>query len=261
MRVRDIIGLILALVLAIGVAFLTRIFLTKQESTGQEVALKTEKVTKVLVASKDLFPGDKIKAGDLVWLEWPKANLAPTYITEEQAKIEDFLGAIVRFPLNKSNPVVKEELVRKGEKGILAAVLSPGKRAVSIDVTASATDSGLIFPGDYVDVIVSMTTTENNTQVGKSKTILRNIKVLAFDASLAPPEENPKTPPRVATLEMTENQAEILMAGAKEGTLSLSLQSMEKGAIEPTERPIQKKEDKKIILMRGKEKSEVGFQE
>ena len=263
MRVRDIIGLILALVLAIGVAFLARIFLTKKENVGQEVALKTEKITKVLVASKDLFPGDTIKPGDLIWQEWPKASLVPTYITEEQAKIEDFMGSIVRFPLNKSNPVVKEELVKKGDKSFLAAVLSPGKRAVSIDVTASATDSGLIFPGDYVDVIVSMTTALNNVQVGQSKTILKNIKVLAFDTTLAPPTETPKTPPHVATLEMTPQQAEILMAGAKEGTISLSLHSMEKGevTIEPPVHPVKKTEDKKIILMRGKEKSEVEFRE
>lgn len=260
MRVRDIIGLILALVLAVGVAFLTRLFLTKQDTSGQEVALRTEKITKVLVASKNLSPGDKIKPGDLIWQEWPKASLVSTYITEGQEKAEDFTGSIVRFPIHKSNPVVKEELVRKGDKGLLAAILSPGKRAISIDVTASATDSGLIFPGDYVDVLVSMTTTENNVQVGQSKTILRNIKVLAFDTTLAAPEENPKTPPHVATLEMTPQQAEILMAGVKEGTITLSLHSMEKGEPEPIIPQTPKSEDKKIILMRGKEKSEIDFQ-
>jgi pilus assembly protein CpaB len=265
MRVRDIIGLILALILAVGVAFLTRLFLTKQENVGQEVAVKTEKITKVLVASKNLSPGDTVKVGDFVWQEWPKDTLTSSYITEEQAKPEDFIGSIVRFPIHKSNPVVKDELVKKGDKGILAAVVAPGKRAVSVDITASGSDSGLIFPGDYVDVIVSTTVAERSIQVGKSKTVLKNIKVLALDTTLATPNENPKTPPHVATLEMTPQEAEVLVAAAKEGTISLSLHSMEKGEPVHTpmeaQDPVKKPEDRKIILMRGKETSEVQFQE
>ena len=266
MRVRDIIGLVLALILAVGVAFLTRFFLTKEIKPSQEVAVKAQKITKVLVAGKNLSPGDKIKPGDLVWHKWAEDRLEPSYLTEETAKIEDFTNFIVRFPIHKSNPIVKEELINKQDKGVLAAVVSPGMRAISIDVTASAADSGLIFPGDYVDVILSTTVSESNLQIGKSKTILKNIKVVAFDTVLSPPAENPKTPPRVATLEMTPAQAEVLMAGAREGTITLSLHSLESGpvAVVPSEpiAPVEKKrEDKKIILMRGKDKSELQFQE
>lgn len=262
MRVRDIIGLILALILAVGVAFLTRLFLTKQEAPRQEVAIKAEQTTKVIVASKNLSPGATIKEDDLKWQEWPKTALEPSYITEGQAKIEDFRASIVRFPIQKGTPIVRQELIRKGDKSFLAAVVEPGKRAVSVDVTASASDSGLIFPGDYVDVIVSKINTVNNVQVGQSKTILRNIKVVAFDTTLAAPQENPKTPPHVATLEMTPAEAEILMAGAKDGTISLSLHSIEKGNVETTTvTPPLKSEDKKIILMRGKDKSEIEFRE
>jgi pilus assembly protein CpaB len=262
MRARDIIGLILALVLAVGVAFLTRIFLSKEEGkTSQEVSIKPTQITRVLVASKALSTGDVVKTGDLIWQDWPKNAITPDYLTEETTKIEDFTGSIVRFPIHKGNPVAKGELVKKGDKGILSAVVSPGMRAVSVDVTASATDSGLIFPGDYVDVIVSTTVSVENQQLGKSKTILRNIKVLAFDTAIATPDEKPKVPPHVATLEMTPAQAEVLMAGAKEGTLSLSLHSMEKvaePAPEAIKRPAAKEpEGKKIILMRGKEKSEI----
>lgn len=114
-----------------------------------------------------------------------------------------------------------------------------------------------------MDVILSTTVSSENKQVGKSKTVLKNIKVLAFDTTLAAPEANPKTPPRVATLEVTPVQAEILMAAVKEGVVTLSLHSIAKGEVEapeiqPTAVP---KTDKKIILMRGKEKSEIEFQE
>lgn len=268
MRVRDIIGLVLALILAVGVAFLTRVFLTKDEKPVKEVTVKSEKLTKILVAGRNLSPGDRIKPGDLVWQDWPTKAVTQTDLTEETTKVEEFTDSIVRFPIHKGNPIVRQELVVRGERGLLAAVVSPGKRAISIDVTPPASDSGLIFPGDYVDVVLSKTVPEKAKQVGRSKTILKNIKVLAFDVVVTAPETTPKTPPRVATLEVTPVQAEILMAGAKEGTLNLSLHSLEKGprgseteeianprqtAAQPTE--------KKIILMRGKDKSEIQFQE
>lgn len=262
MRVRDIVGLLLALVLAVGVAFLTRIFLTK-EKTGHEVVVKPEQVTRVLVAGKNLSTGDKIKTGDFMWQDWPRSALNSSYVTEETGKIDDFTGSIVRFPINKGNPIVREELIKQGDKGVLAAVVSPGKRAISIDVTASTADSGLIFPGDYVDVILSNTFSAESQQLGKSKTILKNIKVLAFDTATAAPAEQPKIAPHVATLEVTPAQAEIVAAGVKEGTLTLSLHSMEKEIAEPTQEahPTKKEVIKKATIIRGKDKSEVQFQE
>lgn len=264
MRVRDIIGLILALTLAVGVAFLTRVFLTKEEKGGGEVVVKPAQLTKVLVAEKNLAPGDKIKAGDLIWQDWPKNTVAPNYLTAETTRAEEFTGAVVRFPIHKENPVIREELVMPGEKGILAAVVSPGKRAVSIDVTAASSDSGLIFPGDYVDVILATSVLEKGAQSGKSRTILRNIKVLAIDTMLIAPEEKPKTPPHEATLEVTPAQAEILMAGAREGTLTLSLHSMEKGEVQSASE-LQPEgglpENKQVTIMRGKEKSVIQVQE
>jgi pilus assembly protein CpaB len=269
MRLRDIIGLILALLLAIGVVFLTRIFLTKEEKPGK-THVRQQEATRIIIANKTLSPGDTIKQGDLIWQEWPKSAITPTDLTEENTKLESFTGSIVRFPIHKGNPLVKEELVKREDKGLLAAVVTPGKRAVSIDVTASASDSGLIFPGDYVDVILSTTVSANGQQVGKSKTILKNIKVLAFDTTLSSQGENPKTPPHVATLEMTPQEAEILMAGTKEGVITLSLHSLEKGSPEPSVSPEpteahgpakESQKSKKITLMRGKDKSEVEFQE
>lgn len=266
MRVKDIIGLLLALMLAVGVAFLTRVFLSKDEKKSPQVVEKIEKAhtSKVLVAAKNLAPGTKIVAGDLMWQEWPSSALNPHYLTEQTATIEGFNSAIVRSPIHAGNPIVKEELVMRGDRGLLAAVIAPGKRAISIDVTPSSVDSGLIFPGDYVDVVLAASLSEKEGQVVRSRTILRNLKVLALDTTLAPPETNPKTPPHVATLEVTPAEAEILLAGSREGTLSLSLHSMETAPVADVSpikpRPPEKKIDK-IILMRGKDKSEVEFQE
>lgn len=275
MRLRDIIGLIIALLLAVGIAFLTRLFLAKESLPTQEVKVKEIQTIQILVAAQSLSRGDKVKAGDLVWQEWPKVNVNPNYISTATAKLEDFTGAIVVDQLDKGEPVTHNDFVKQGEKGTLAAILTPGKRAISIDVSAAATSSGLISPGDFVDVVLSqaIASAEGSQQQITSQTLLKNIKVLATDASLTPQEGKTLSAPRVVTLEVTPQQAEILLSGSKEGTLSLSLHGLEteKGVIETTESVVDEGKQgealnktlnkAQVTIMRGASKNTVEFNE
>lgn len=259
MRLRDIIGLVLALVLAIGVAFLTRIFLTKSDIAQKEVTAQSVEITKVIIAAKDLGTGTKIKAGDLVWQEWPQKSLNPSYITEATGKIQDFTDNVVREGVLKGEPVVAADFIKPGDKGILAAMLTPGKYAISIDITPSSASSGLIYPGDVVDVILSKRMTpEGGVEYGSSKTIVNNVKVLAMDIDLSAPAEKPKTPPHVATLEVDKEQAERINAALKEGTLSLSLKSLQNEQSQATDKS---QEHATITIMRGDRKSQIQVQE
>lgn len=264
MRLRDIIGLIIALLLAVGVAFLTRIFLTHEEKPKQESASKAVQLKKILIARRAMPDGERVKSGDLVWQEWPQAGINSNYIIEGSVNVQDLIDAVVRSDLSQGEPVTLQDLVKPGERSVLSAIVAPGKRAISIDVTPATASSGLIAPGDFVDVVLSITVSGEKQQQGKSQTILSNVKVVAIDTNLAAPEQKPKDPPHVATLEVTANQAEVLMAGAKEGTLSLSLHSLEKAADVTTQSEENSQENlnqtKSIILMRGKEKTTIEVQ-
>jgi len=261
MKLRDIIGLIIALALAIGVAFLTRIFLAEEEKPKVEKpVLQQVELAKILVAGKPLSEGEVIKPGDIVWQSWPRVALNPTYIKEGTVKIQNLEGSIVRHPLDQGEPIIKQDLVKRGDQGILAAMVDPGKRAISIEVTPQSASSGLIIPGDYVDVILSKVVVKQGEAGSKSKTVVKNVKVLAMDIEMASSKPTPKIPPRVATLEVTPNEAELITAAVKEGTLSLSLQSIDRTKVESTEDEEPSKEEM-ITIIRGKEKSEVQVQE
>ena len=266
MRLKDIIGLILALILAIGVAFLTRYFLTKEEKkTKHEVPVQQSLLTKIFVAGIGLHEGDKIKPGDIVLQQWPQNAINSNYIKEGTVRPSDLVGSIVRGHLDKGEPITATSLVKPGEKGILAAVVAPGQRAISIDVTAQSASSGLIAPGDYVDVILSKSITPTSgAQFGESKTIATKVKVLAIDTELSDTHEKPKNAPHVATLEVTPIQAEHITAAIKEGTLSLSLHSLETTPQVEQQGHLTEKAPKKeetITIMRGKEKTEIKMQE
>ncbi len=274
MKLRDIIGLIIALILAISVAIIVRIFFEKR-STSTPVTVSNvpqkQQVTKILVANKNLSEGELVKLGDLTWLEWPKTSLNPAYLTEDSANLENFTGFVVKIPLAQGEPIVRNAFIQQGDKSALSAVLEPGKRAVSIDVSSATANSGLINPGDFVDVILSFIGSKGNTQEAvESETLLKNIKVLAVDSDLLAPEGKITTP-HVITLEVTPAQAEVLMSAVKKGTISLSLHSLAKDNATPlVEQAVKKKETEvatekpktdKVTIIRGSVTSIIDFQE
>ncbi|MBX9620710.1 MAG: Flp pilus assembly protein CpaB [Alphaproteobacteria bacterium] len=255
MKFKDIIGLILALLLAIGVAFLTRYFLIK-ETPKEAPVVQEARTLKILVASKSLDKGTKIQPGDLVWQPWPNNSLNDSYIQEGTIQLDTLTGSVILEHIDKGEPVISTNLVQPGEKSILAALLPPGKRAISIDVTPQAVSSGLIQPGDYVDVLLSKAISPTSAQeYGQTTVVVNNIKILALDTVMGESTQKPVNSttsiPKVATLEVNPGQAELITAAAKEGSLSLSLHGISNKEVVTVEKPL----TGMVTLMRGKEKT------
>jgi pilus assembly protein CpaB len=115
--------------------------------------------------------------------------------------------------------------------------LRPGNRAVSISVDATQSSSGLVLPGDRVDVILvqNLGETHGPSQKVVAETALRNIRIIAVDQSInahksASPEGSlfaePRLP-RTVTLELTEAQAQKLFVAMQLGALQLSVRPLE----------------------------------
>lgn len=209
----------------------------------------------VLSASQPLLPGDFI---DPSMLAWRKAQGQPasdqitaTSNAERLSRERELLGAAVRVPLETDTPFTRGKLVRTGEAGFIAAVLTPGMRAMSIPTSALSSNSGLVQAGDRVDVILNLRhksvpvqfETMNPFKPLAAQTILRNVRVLALNnitSSIGPGETGaplPETPadkanrPAVAprtyyetlTLEVPPAAAERLAVAKEIGTLQVAL--------------------------------------
>src|SRR3546814_8396086 len=85
----------------------------------------------VLVAAKDLKAGAFVSADHLRWQPWPEKNLPAVYVVKGERKSEEFVGAVVRHTITAGQPVTDAGIVRPGDRGFLAAVLTPGMRAVT----------------------------------------------------------------------------------------------------------------------------------
>ena len=228
----------LALLLVVTVAVVVagqRWFLADDAETAPKVA-----TTPVRVAAIDLPVGTFLDEVEAPFEDRPDAELEPGWITAEVAQSDDILGAVVIEPVKAGEPITREALLMPGQDGFLAAVLSPGMRAVSVAVDAVSGNAGHVFPGDRVDVILTqkLETDRRRGQEWVSETILESVRVIAVDQNLEEDltaRENARVP-RTFTLEVTPSDVERIAVASELGRLSFSLRSLlvdENGAETP----------------------------
>jgi pilus assembly protein CpaB len=199
--------------------------------------------TMVLAAAQALRTGTLLRAEDVHWLDWSDAVPAGAMVRPSQQDraaqpdadlqaLSSVYGAVLKQRVDPNMPILSAIIVKPGDRGFLAAVLAPGYRAVSIGVNPVSGASGLIFPGDHVDLILTQDFQKGEEPISRrsvSETIVTNVRVLAIDQRLQEASPDPKSQvpiPRTVTLEVLPKQAEMINVAVQLGTLSLALRSV-----------------------------------
>jgi pilus assembly protein CpaB len=203
----------------------------QQASVAVAAPAPHEEIYEVLVADEDLAAGTFVKPQNLRWQRWPTDDVPDTYVLKGARSDEEMIGAVVRSRIATGEPVTDGAVVKPGERGFLAAVLNPGMRAVSLPITPVSSSSGLIFPGDRVDLILtqSLVSNEADGSVRRvSETVLSDIRIIAMGTQTSddPEEGRSNEKAKTATLEVTPSQAEKVALLTELGKLSLSLRSL-----------------------------------
>jgi pilus assembly protein CpaB len=232
MGLRRIIVLLIAVIAAGGTAMYARSWIEGQQTIAA-VAAPAPKETKheVLVADLDLAAGTFVKPQHLRWQRWPTDDVPETYVLRSARSEEVMIGAVVRQRIAVGEPITDGAVVKPGDRGFLAAVLNPGMRAVSVPITPTSGNSGLIFPGDRIDLILTQTLipAEGEGSARRvSETVLRNIRIIAMGVETGDDAEQGKNneKAKTATFEVTPSQAETVALLTELGKLSLSLRSL-----------------------------------
>lgn len=237
MQLRSVLLLVVALAMAGGTAFLVNGWVSKRQTVAEaRPAVQEPAVPKVevLVAKGELPTGAFLKPDQLRWQPWPEESVIDGYFVKGKSTEKDFEGAVVRARLYAGEPITKERVINAGEQGFLAAVLEPGKRAISVPVDATRGVAGFVFPGDLVDVLLSLKSSVTAEEEGGgggastrffSQTILSGVRVLGVDQAVDSEGGKPKVA-KTATLEVTPKQAERIAVALELGGLSLTLHSI-----------------------------------
>jgi pilus assembly protein CpaB len=219
-----------ALIIAIGTAMAARSMFAGASAPQAEAAPVVPQGPKVLVAKRAMPIGTIITADAVGYQLWPQEMVQDAYFIDGEADMTKLLGTVVRHAITAGEPVTQGSLVAPGDRGFLAAALGPGMRAVTVPVSARTGVGGFVFPGDYVDLMLTQTVGGDGESLRATETILRNLRVLATDQSTeSTTTQDGKTvvrAVRTVTLEVTPRIAEKISVAQTIGTLSLSLRSI-----------------------------------
>jgi pilus assembly protein CpaB len=231
---------IILIIALIGLMFVVFTTLRGMNTGNQEAAPVVQTIveevdyTQVLSVSEPMNMGDRVSDGDLKWIDWPTEAVTPALIIDDPAAeipvMEALQGALVRETLTPGDPLVMSRFIRAGDAGIMAALLKPGMRAVTVRISVDTASGGFIQPGDKVDIILQETI-QPNGEVGSSTvpryiagTIFENVTVLAIDQSFSNnPDGGAAIPGSTATLELSPRDAERVTVAQVRGDLSLVL--------------------------------------
>lgn len=189
--------------------------------------------SEVLVAANDLQAGSPLEQSSLRWQTWPKSSVDSSFITHDEAPdLNRFVtGTVVRSPVLAGEPLTTSKMVHADGAGFMAAMVTPGMRAVSIAVSTESGAGGFILPNDRVDVVVTLQISETPRRFG-SRTLLNDVRVLAVDQTYKEDKDQKVVLAKTATLELSQPQAELVERAAAAGTLSLALRALGDNGIE-----------------------------
>ncbi len=266
LRPSSIVLLIVALILAAGTAMVARNLMRPPAPPKEVVTKEPPKpaTTHVLVAAAAIAPGDFVDSRVLKWVEKLEedvqaGDIAAQSVGSRREEEQRLLGSTVRRVIEAGESVVDNALLSPGSPGFLSAVLSPGKRAMSIPISVVTSNAGLVSAGDWVDVILSVEHDEaqfiaSANPLGgiaqanlAAQTILRQARVLALNsdteslvpASVAAGDEEAASSKKdrkkaqrknkvykTITLEVSPQEAERLAVAREAGSLQVVLRSI-----------------------------------
>lgn len=187
---------------------------------------KEAKAARVVVMTADINRGQRLTA-DMLTLAERGAGEVPKDAFLDSALLTD---RVLKVNVAKGEVLSESKLAPAGTMGGLSALISEGKRAITVRVNDVIGVAGFALPGNYVDIIVHTERDPSENDKGPrearhvSKIVLERILVLAVAQEISRDETKPKVVNAV-TLEVTPEQAEHLDLARGVGTLSLALRN------------------------------------
>lgn len=181
---------------------------------------------RVLVAKTEIDPGVRLTEELVGYKEVPRDGVPEDAVVKD----EQFAERALKTRAFRGQVIQTAQLGEKGQFGT-SLEIPVGQRLVTVPVNSTMTHSGIMKPGDRVDIVLTYTVNRRGVgQIAKAKTILEYIQIYAMgDQKLGtePVADAKGVTKDVKNVSMlvTPLQAEILKFAEKKGTLHLTLRS------------------------------------
>lgn len=239
-------GLIAAIVFAAIAAIIVLKMSAGRESAkselqpGQQAQVAT---TNIYVAATEIPVGTKIEESMVSIQPWPQHLVLEGFMKAEEGA--SVVGMVARAPFQAQEPILANKLSNANDPNFLAGTLPKGMRVITIRVNEIEGLAGFVFPGDFVDVLLTRDVQKWETTppavagaMGRvreqtdtiTETLLTNVKVLAVDQRASNANATDKDGklliPRSVSLMVSPVDAQRLRLGQQKGTLTLALRSL-----------------------------------
>ena len=186
------------------------------QGSQKEVVIETRQV---LMALKDIKTGERLSEENVALKEVPLTTLEGLK-GDVVLKVEDYEERSVMMSVMAGDPIRKSKLSDKGMFGA-SQTIPKGMRIFTMQASDQHTHSGMLRPGDKVDVTVLFTARKGGTV---NKVLLECIEIFACENKTVNSEEG-KNEQRAhnVTLLVTPEQDGFVKIAQSKGQLGLSL--------------------------------------
>ena len=220
---------VVVLVLALGAGGIAAVLVMRSEPPAPPPPAAPQVATvDILVAKTDIEIGRRLSSDQVQWQPWPVTAASSEYFRQADSPgaVKEVAGSITRASFVSGEPILKAKLIRADGSGYMAALIRPGMRAISTDISPEAGVGGFILPNDHVDVILTRLEKSNGEDAFHSETVLANVRVLAIDQTVEEKNGQRVVIGKIATLELAPRQAETLALARRLGSVSLMLRGL-----------------------------------
>jgi pilus assembly protein CpaB len=222
MRLSAIYTLAIALGIAGIAGYLAMNWLERQRHTARPVIVeKKAPAGTIVVAIDPLRYGSELSKRNLREIAWHATDLPRGAF----AKISDVLVAgdkrYAISAIEPNEPIMKWKVTGPGQRPSLAALLSPGMKAVTIRVNDVNGIAGFVLPGDRVDVML----TRKDNKSAFTEVLLQGVRVLGVDQIADERTDKKAVVAKSVTLEVKIEDAQRVVLASTIGNLALALRS------------------------------------
>lgn len=226
-------ALIFALLAGLGTMLYLRVLEKRLE---KRLTPPKKEMTQVIVASRDLPAGSVVNTSTMSIRHVPKAYVNSDAFNPSQ--FDSIQGAILVKPLGQGKMLAQDYIDLKIPKDF-SGTIQAGHRAITIQVDEVNSISGMIQPGNVIDLFTRMSFSGMSRSGGASSgeaviPVLEDVLVLATDKHSARPnvdefkhlnEDDRKRAYNTLTLEVTPKEAALVAIAESRGELITALRN------------------------------------
>jgi pilus assembly protein CpaB len=209
-----------AVALGLGAAHFSNRLLERRMAELEEASQRTRETVEVVVANRDLERGEPLSGEALAVRAVPKEFVHAAAV--RPAQFESFERQRLAAPLKRGEVLLDVHAEGNGTN-VFSALLKKGSRALTFEVDAVNSISGMLRPGDRIDLLLSTPGGANGTDF--TAPLLSNVTVLATDQRVSKrTDENGREQPfSTITLEVSPLDAARITVAKSSGHLTAVL--------------------------------------